>query len=192
MLISTNRPADRKKMNMPTESKYTSPSARKVFTTLGSHASSSAIATGTSIPSRRFERSRHAPDRNGAPLYSNTGVTMTMPATRMSCAMAASMSVTPYSAPRYIIACIMPNDASPKRLSARRRSRWYSTAAALPARGTGLNPARSTAPRICGSAVAPPPRQSTHTRPVALLTRTDSMSGNARTAPSMLRTQPAQ
>ena len=55
-------------MNMPTESKYTSPSARSVFNTLGNQASSNASATGTSMPSRRAEISRHAPARNGAPL----------------------------------------------------------------------------------------------------------------------------
>ena len=52
------------------------------------------------------------------------------------------MSVTPYNALRYIIACIMPSEASPTRLSAVRRSRWYSAVAAVPASGTGLNPAR--------------------------------------------------
>ena len=103
------------------------------------------------------------------------------------------MSVTPYNALRYIIACIMPSDASPTRLSAVRRSRWYSAVAARARQRHGpesgaLDGARGSAP----DPVAPLPRHSTDTRAVALLTRTGSTSGKARTAFSMLRAQPAQ
>ena len=67
-LISMKRPAVRKNTNMPTESKYTSPEPRKVFTTLGAQAINSASATGTSMPTRRCVMSRQAPNRMGAPL----------------------------------------------------------------------------------------------------------------------------
>jgi Cu2+-exporting ATPase len=50
---------------------------------------------------------------------------MIMPAIAMSCAMCASMSDAPYSAPRYIIDCIMPMLAKPTRLSAAAlHARW--------------------------------------------------------------------
>ena len=66
--ICTYRPSVTKKMNMVTESKYTSPPlSAKEFHTLAQNASVSARATGTSIPIVRCERLRHALAKMGRP-----------------------------------------------------------------------------------------------------------------------------
>ena len=161
-------------MNMPTESKYTSPcGAQRVHHARqpgeqqrqrhGHVHAEAAMASGRAT--RRPETARRC---------------RTAPASRSPCrrcasaaSSTASMSLTPYSALRYIIACIMPSDASPRRLSARAalalvfragrraRQRHRREAGALHgARGSATARSRHA------------PRQSTDTRAVALFTRT--------------------
>ncbi len=72
--ISTNRPRVKKKTNIVTESKYTSPPPRNVFHALAVNARSNAALTGTSMPIVRARRLVHALMKNGLPAYAMTGV----------------------------------------------------------------------------------------------------------------------